>query len=1306
MLTSLVPQAFPYLLIVRRSVPVWLWILMMVLVALSASEARAQAGFQAAGAAQSGTGAVTVPWPAHQAGDIALLFVESRQAEPVTLSTAAGFVAVTNSPQFTASDAVAPNTGTRLTVFWARATSAAMTSPTVADPGDHVHAIILTYRRVVSSGTPWDVTGGGAESGANNTTLTVTGVTTTVANTRVVQAASRNNDNGAAAFSAQANPGLTGIGERSDTGTNLGDGGGIGVWDGLRAVAGATGNTTVTVTSSVNAFLTIALRPATTYYSRASTAWSVGTTWSTEGCNGVPASAAPYAGSDVVICDGHTVTLDTNSANLNSLTIQTTGVLNIGNNATARTLTVSPALPSPPGTIVNNGALTYNTAANHVITTNGTFTNNGTFSSAAGIAGTRTLTATGLITNNSTFRFDGTAITTVNANGGLTNSGTLSVDAASNVTHNLNIAGTFTNNGTVQFQPDANSFVAVTFTGTAGASVLTGTAGATNFRNVTVNNAAGLTLSGTHNMNVSNLLTLTTGPITTGSNFVYISNGSAIASAGGNDFIIGNLRKNFTAGANITRVFEVGSGLTPAARYTPVSVRFGNVSVAGDFTVSTTGSDHPNLATSTLNTARSVNRYWTLTNNSVNFTANANNQIIYTFVAADVDAGSVTGSFFVSRYNAPNWTEITPTARTATTTTISGVGITTANVAGDYAIGERAPVVPAPGDFNAFETSTVANAITGRIFTKLVATNFSLDIVAILAGAQHAAFTNTVAVDLVTGSSGGLNCPGTPVAIAGTSQNVNLTTGRGTTAAFTVAGTAYRNVRVRVRFPVAVPTVTSCSTDNFSIRPTGFTVTSTNATQTAATGTPTFKTGANFNLTATALPGYDGTPALNNSLVTGTPTAGTIGGSFTVAPIGTGIAAGNTFFYSEVGNFGLGTNAVFDSAFTSVDPNGTDCTNDFSNTLVGGRYGCLIGSTAVPQSTGVSGFGRFIPDNFNVTYNVPVIAPACSGFSYVGQTFNYTTAPVMTITARSGTNNGLTNATTVNYAGSYMKFANDNTSLAQAAYDTQLERYSRFDALGGGNTPALDPSNLPATSADPVISAFTNGVGTFTFSGGTGFGFTRSTTTPSGPFNADIALALNVVDADGVTFAGNPASFGAASAGGGMLFSDGNALTTVDKSIRYGRLRIGGASGSQVLPLRLPVEAQYWSGTAFVTNTLDACTTLVAGNVGLGNYGGSLNAGETTASIVNSPLQAGRSAIQLSAPGAGNSGSVDVTLNLGGGANADACSAFAPAATAGNKSYLRGLWCNPPNTYSKDPSAKARFGVMRGADQSIYRREQ
>ena len=47
--------------------------------------------------------------------------------------------------------------------------------------------------------------------------------------------------------------------------------------------------------------------------------------------------------------------------------------------------------------------------------------------------------------------------------------------------------------------------------------------------------------------------------------------------------------------------------------------------------------------------------------------------------------------------------------------------------------------------------------------------------------------------------------------------------------------------------------------------------------------------------------------------------------------------------------------------------------------------------------------------------------------------------------------------------------------------------------------------------------------------------------------------------------------------------------------------------------------------------------------------------------------------------------------------------AFAPAATAGNKAYLRGKWCGP--TAVRDPVARARFGIMRSSDEAIYIRE-
>src|SRR6185436_4893506 len=92
-------------------------------------------------------------------------------------------------------------------------------------------------------------------------------------------------------------------------------------------------------------------------------------------------------------------------------------------------------------------------------------------------------------------------------------------------------------------------------------------------------------------------------------------------------------------------------------------------------------------------------------------------------------------------------------------------------------------------------------------------------------------------------------------------------------------------------------------------------------------------------------------------------------------------------------------------------------------------------------------------------------------------------------------------------------------------------------------TGTLDTSMLPSTATDPAISSFTNGAGTLTFSVGSGLGFTR--TTPLAPFDADISLAINIIDADGVTYespAGtnaNPARFAAATAGNGISFSSG-----------------------------------------------------------------------------------------------------------------------------------------------------------------------
>ncbi|HBR20149.1 MAG: hypothetical protein A2Y13_09295 [Planctomycetes bacterium GWC2_45_44] len=214
--------------------------------------------FVAAGTAMSGTGNITVAWPAHQTGDVALLFIESCGGQAANLGTPAGFAVVTNSPQSTGTT----TNGTRITVYWCRATSSSMASPVVTDPGDHVYGRILTFRGVTANGNPWDVTAGGVKATASTTTTFGT-VTTGVANELIVLAASRDNDSTSAAWSSWTNTGTPAIGltERSDGGTTSGNGGGIGVATGIKAAAGAIGSSTATVTSSKDGHMTIALKP-------------------------------------------------------------------------------------------------------------------------------------------------------------------------------------------------------------------------------------------------------------------------------------------------------------------------------------------------------------------------------------------------------------------------------------------------------------------------------------------------------------------------------------------------------------------------------------------------------------------------------------------------------------------------------------------------------------------------------------------------------------------------------------------------------------------------------------------------------------------------------------------------------------------------------------------------------------------------------------------------------------------------------------------------------------------------------------
>lgn len=363
-----------------------------------------------------------------------------------------------------------------------------------------------------------------------------------------------------------------------------------------------------------------------------------------------------------------------------------------------------------------------------------------------------------------------------------------------------------------------------------------------------------------------------------------------------------------------------------------------------------------------------------------------------------------------------------------------------------------------------------------------------------------------------------------------------------------------------------------------------------------------------------------------------------------------GSATGTTFSWGEVGIINL-TAGVGDLDYLGI--------------------GNVTGTTATRV-------GRFRPFDFGVSLNTPEFASFCgsggSAFTYVGQNFNYTTVPVITVTARNAQG-----GTTVNYGAAGGWFKITNATLTGKSYAAM--------------TGALDTGLVPLT--DPVIgptAGIGNGAGsaTLTFSAGSGLRFAR--VAPVAPFDAEIRLQVNIADLDGVAYLANPAVFGGITAGTGIAFSQ-------SKQFRFGRLQVFNALGSTQLPLPVPMRLEYWNGTGFAINVLDNnCTAIPAGNITLGNYQGNLGAGETSFPPAGVSFANGQATPTLTAPGVANAGSVDVTVSL-----------------AAPLTHLRGRWndsadgdSDPTTFYDDNPVARAAFGLY-GTDKApntfIYSRE-
>ncbi len=233
--------------------------------------------------------------------------------------------------------------------------------------------------------------------------------------------------------------------------------------------------------------------------------------------------------------------------------------------------------------VINAGAVTSNTTGGNT-TINNNFTNNGTFTQAS------TLTTTFAGT---THALAGTGTTTF---GIITINGSNTVNAGS---HNFTFVGTpFTITGTF------NGQTGTVTAGGAAAQTIAG-AGAKNFNNLVINNAAGVTLSTAASIGGTGTLFLTSGNFANGANLT-LGNGATISRSGGT---LG-AAPTFTTSANV--IYTAPS--PPAAITTGVELPT-STTVLNNLTIN-------NPSNVNLNANATVNGTLTLTSGAFNVGTN------------------------------------------------------------------------------------------------------------------------------------------------------------------------------------------------------------------------------------------------------------------------------------------------------------------------------------------------------------------------------------------------------------------------------------------------------------------------------------------------------------------------------------------------------------------------------------------------------------------------------------------------------------------------------------------------------------
>jgi hypothetical protein len=491
-----------------------------------------------------------------------------------------------------------------------------------------------------------------------------------------------------------------------------------------------------------------------------------------------------------------------------------------------------------------------------------------------------------------------------------------------------------------------------------------------------------------------------------------------------------------------------------------------------------------------------------------------------------------------------------------------------------------------------------------------------------------------------------LTINGTDIAMTGaaTLRSINFSSGKAeVTANYRDAGI----VPFSVTDSTGVNTITE-TTNNFVVKPAEFVFSNVqrvsdnfpNPAATSAGGGVFIAAGEDFNVTVSAenslgqvTPNYgnetlaDGI-RLTRALVEpsgagGTPsgTPGTLTGA--LSKQSGGVFAG-TFSWDEVGIISL-TAQVTDNDYLG--------TGDITKLL--------------------SHVGRFIPHHFTLGGLINgELEDACiaDSFTYSGQSIGYDTlltTPGFTITARSESG-----APTTNYTGLFGKLGAGSATVPEINADGTQNG-------SDGTTPMVISNGQAAkvhTDSGAGVHSYTLGADTFSY--------VRNANALIGAFDSDINIAItSVIDGDSVS----------------STFSSANILSPASTNIRYGRISMKNAHGSELIALEIPATIEIYddSFSSFIPHSADTCTTAPTYTVTDIDATDDLDATTLTHSI--SANSSGRFVVTLDPPGAGLAGGALVTLD-------------APP----HLEFNHGAASDP------EPSAKGTFGIYKSNPVQIY----